>query len=42
MVEHVMKIGEWDGTWIDSHEMGKSYGTAMALLTLKQCLEDGP
>lgn len=42
MVEHVMTIGEWDGTWIDSHEMGKSYGTAMALLTLKQCLEDGP
>jgi hypothetical protein len=42
MLEHVMKIGEWDGTWIDSHEMGKSCRTAMALLTLKQCLEDGP
>ncbi len=42
MVEHIMRIGEWDGTWIDSHEMGKSYGTAMALLTLKLCIEDGP
>lgn len=32
--EAVLKIGELDGSFVDSHEVGKSYGTAMALLTL--------
>jgi hypothetical protein len=26
---------EYDGAWVDSHELGRVYGTAMALLTLK-------
>jgi hypothetical protein len=30
----VMSIPEWDGSFLDSHELGKSYGTAMALLIL--------
>ncbi|HHI79433.1 MAG TPA: tetratricopeptide repeat protein, partial [Planctomycetes bacterium] len=30
----VLSIPELDGSWVDSHELGKSYGTAMALLTL--------
>ena len=36
---HLTKIPEIDGSFIDSHEMGKSYGTASALLSLKRCLE---
>ncbi len=28
-------IGEMDGSFVDSHEIGRSYGTAMALLVLK-------
>lgn len=32
--ELVVRIQEIDGSFIDSHELGKSYGTAMALLTL--------
>jgi len=39
LVETVMAIPEIDGTWVDSHELGKSYGTAMGLLVLKACLE---
>ena len=35
MLEHVMKIGEIDGSFVDSHEMGKSYGTGMALMVLR-------
>jgi len=35
---HLAKIPEIDGSFIDSHEMGKSYGTAMALLSLKNAL----
>ena len=31
----VFEIGELDGSWVDSHELGKSYGTACALLILK-------
>jgi hypothetical protein len=27
----ILAIPEWDGSFIDSHELGKSYGTAMAL-----------
>jgi hypothetical protein len=30
----VLSIPEWDGSFLDSHELGKSYGTAMALLVL--------
>jgi hypothetical protein len=37
MLDHVMSIGEIDGAFVDSHEMGKSYGTGMALLVLKNC-----
>jgi hypothetical protein len=37
--EHLAKIPEIDGSFIDSHEMGKSYGTAAALLSLKNCLK---
>jgi hypothetical protein len=35
MRAHLVKIPEIDGSFIDSHEMGKSYGTAAALLALK-------
>jgi hypothetical protein len=30
--EKLLGIPEWDGSFVDSHEIGKSYGTAMALL----------
>ncbi len=30
---------EMDGTFMDSDELGRSYGTAMALLTLAHCVE---
>ncbi|HXX92549.1 MAG TPA: prenyltransferase/squalene oxidase repeat-containing protein, partial [Planctomycetota bacterium] len=30
----VLAIPEWDGSFLDSHELGKSYGTSMALLVL--------
>jgi len=33
--EIVLSIPEIDGCWVDSHELGRVYGTAMALLTLK-------
>jgi hypothetical protein len=33
--EIVLVIPEFDGCWVDSHELGRVYGTAMALLTLK-------
>jgi hypothetical protein len=32
----ILAIPEIDGTFVDSHELGKSYGTAMALLCLAQ------
>jgi len=32
----VLSIPEFDGSFIDSHELGKSYGTAMALLVLRR------
>jgi hypothetical protein len=35
--EIVLSTQEIDGCWVDSHELGRSYGTAMALLTLKLC-----
>lgn len=34
----VVTLSEIDGSFIDSHELGKCYGTAMGLLTLKNCL----
>ena len=34
LTELVLSIPEIDGSFVDSHELGKSYGTAMALLTL--------
>ncbi len=33
----VLGTAEMDGCWVDSHELGRVYGTAMALLTLKAC-----
>ena len=35
--EIVRSTQEIDGCWVDSHELGRVYGTAMALLTLKLC-----
>ncbi|MBI4565554.1 MAG: hypothetical protein HY716_12740 [Planctomycetes bacterium] len=35
--EIVLAIAEIDGCWVDSHELGRVYGTAMGLLTLKLC-----
>lgn len=32
-------IPEIDGSFIDSHELGRSYGTAMALLTLRNAAQ---
>ncbi|QEG21353.1 prenyltransferase/squalene oxidase repeat-containing protein [Mariniblastus fucicola] len=40
----VMAVPEIDGCFVDSHEIGRSYGTAMALLCLAGCeqvLEEG-
>jgi len=33
--EQMLRLPEIDGSFIDSHELGKCYGTAMALLVLK-------
>lgn len=33
----LQQIPELDGSFLDSHELGRSYGTAMALLTLTNC-----
>ncbi|HVE43133.1 MAG TPA: hypothetical protein VNM14_24875 [Planctomycetota bacterium] len=35
--ERILAIPEWDGSFVDSHELGKSYGTASALLILSRC-----
>jgi tetratricopeptide (TPR) repeat protein len=37
-LEEVVKLPEIDGSFIDDHEIGKSYGTAMALLVLRNCV----
>lgn len=37
MIRRVLSIAEIDGAWVDSHELGRPYGTAMALLVLKRC-----
>jgi hypothetical protein len=34
--ERLRAIPEWDGSFLDSHELGKSYGSAMALLILRR------
>ena len=36
----ILAIPEIDGSFVDSHELGKSYGTAMALLCLDPAQED--
>ena len=40
MRQIVYSINEADGGWIDSHEVGKSYGTGMALTVLKLMKEN--
>ncbi len=35
--ELVLSIAEIDACFVDSHELGKTYGTAMGLITLKLC-----
>jgi tetratricopeptide (TPR) repeat protein len=42
LVEQVMKIGEMDGSFVDSHEIGKSYGSGMALMVLRNAMESSP
>jgi hypothetical protein len=42
MLEHVTSIGEVDGSFVDSHEVGKSYGTGMALMVLRNSAGKGP
>jgi hypothetical protein len=39
MLAILRKIPEIDGSFVDSHEIGRSYGTAMALLTLANVSE---
>ncbi len=36
LLAHLVSIPEWDGSFLDSHELGKGYGTAMALLSLAE------
>ncbi|MAG55127.1 MAG: hypothetical protein CMJ83_02440 [Planctomycetes bacterium] len=40
LVERVRHYPEIDGLFMDSHEMGKSYGTAMALLVIANALSE--
>jgi hypothetical protein len=35
----LQEIPELDGSFVDSHELGRSYGTAMALLTLRNAAD---
>jgi hypothetical protein len=42
MLEHVMSIPEIDGSFVDSHELGKSYGTGMALMALRNSVPRTP
>lgn len=42
LLEEVRRVGELDGSFVDSHELGKSYGTAMGLMTLSLLLEETP
>lgn len=36
LMKTIWSIAEPDGAWVDSHELGRPYGTAMALLSLKR------
>lgn len=36
-LDELVKLPEMDGSFIDDHELGKSYATSMALLALKNC-----
>jgi hypothetical protein len=38
----IAAIAEIDGRFVDSHELGKPYGTAMGLLSLKLCSPKNP
>lgn len=37
LLDWTLSVQEFDGSWVDSHELGKSYGTAMALLVIRNC-----
>ncbi len=37
ITKDLMNIGEIDGSWLDWHIGGKAYGTAMALMVLRNC-----
>jgi hypothetical protein len=39
LLTHVQQYPEMDGTFMDSHEVGRSYGTAMALLVIANALD---
>jgi len=39
LLRYLRQVAELDGSFIDSHEIGKSYGTAMGLMTLKNVLQ---
>lgn len=39
LLERVLRYPEIDATFMDSHEVGRSYGTAMALLVIANALE---
>ncbi|MFT7618735.1 MAG: tetratricopeptide (TPR) repeat protein [Planctomycetota bacterium] len=39
LLDRVLRYGELDGTFMDSHEMGRSYGTSMALLVIANALQ---
>ena len=36
----ILKLPELDGCFVDSHELGRCYGTAMALLCLARCNDE--
>ena len=38
----ILSLPETDGSFVDSHELGKSYGTAMALLILRRTADEPP
>jgi hypothetical protein len=40
--EHLLAIAEIDGRFVDSHELGKPYGSAAGLLVLKATTPAGP
>lgn len=40
LLNKVLTYPEMDGTFMDSHEVGRSYGTAMALLVIANALDD--